>query len=76
VVKQLHAASPGLLPHLITAILKYGVHHTEWKKAICVVILEKTTIKHLNPYQPISLLPCLGKLAERIASARIISAGI
>jgi hypothetical protein len=77
-IKQLHAASPDLLLHLITAILKYGVHHTEWKKAICVVIPKhgKDNYKTPKSYRPISLLPCLGKLVERIASTRIMSAGI
>lgn len=69
---------PSALPQIITALLKYGCHHPEWKKAICVVVPKpgKSSYSKANSYRPISLLSSLGKLVEKIAATRISAAGI
>ena len=70
VIVKLHSYLPNILPDLITALFKYGVHHPEWKKAICVVVPkpEKSSYNTASAYRPIPLLSCLRKLVERIAS--------
>jgi ribonuclease HI len=77
-IKKLHENSPQLLPPLISAIFKHGIHHDSWKKAICIVIPKPGKRDYSLPesYRPISLLPCMGKLIERIAALRIMKAGI
>jgi hypothetical protein len=66
-------AMPSLLPTLITALFRFGIHHKSWKEAICVVIPKqgKKSYTTPTPYRPISLLSCLGKVVEKIASKRI-----
>jgi ribonuclease HI len=66
-------AMPSLLPTLITALFRFGIHHKSWKEAICVVIPKQGKKSYTTPtsYRPISLLSCLGKVVEKIASKRI-----
>jgi hypothetical protein len=63
-------AIPSLLPTLITALFRFGIHHKSWKEAICVAIPEQGKKSYTTPtsYHQISLLSCLGKVVEKIAS--------
>jgi hypothetical protein len=75
---QLNTAVPDLLPYLITAVLREGVHHPDWKKALCIVTPKHGKKNHSSPsaYHPISLLPCLAKLVGRIAADRLMNSAI
>ena len=75
---KLHEAVPSLLPQLASALLLHGIHYGKWKQATCVVIPKPGKPKYNvgSAYRPISLLSCLGKVTEKIAANRIMSAAL
>jgi hypothetical protein len=77
-VRQLHNSSPQTLPLLLTAMLRFAAHPSEWETANCVVIpkSEKTNYKSPSSYRPISLLSCFGKVFESIMCKRIENAAL
>jgi ribonuclease HI len=74
---HLNSTNPDIIPHIATALLRFGYHYHKWKHAICVVIPNqgKSSYKTAKSYRPISLLSCLGKIIEKIAATRISNAG-
>jgi hypothetical protein len=75
---QLNTVVPDLLPYLITAVLREGVHHPGRKKALCIVTPKpgEKNYSSSSAYCPISLLPCLAKLVEHIAADRLMNSAI
>jgi hypothetical protein len=67
---HVNKAMPSLLPKLITALFRFGIHHKSWREAICVVIPKQGMKSYTTPtsYRSISLLSYLGKVVEKIAS--------
>jgi hypothetical protein len=62
------------IPHIATAVFRFGYHYHKWKHAICLIILKqgKSSYKTAKSYHPIS---CLSKIIEKIAATRISNAG-
>jgi hypothetical protein len=61
------------LPLLFDALFRYEGFPDSWKLAQCVVIPKPGKPSYMTPkaYRPISLLPCISKIYERIAANRI-----
>jgi hypothetical protein len=61
------------LPHLFDALFRYEAFPDSWKLARCVVIPKPGKPSYMIPkaYRPISLLPCISKIYERIAANRV-----
>jgi ribonuclease HI len=77
-IRKVHEFSPKLLPKLFTALLRFSVHPQEWKTANCVILPKPGKPDYSLPraYRPISLLPCLGKILERIVADRTADAAL
>lgn len=73
--KLINIVLPNLMPiieHMFNYSLMYGAVPTTWKSAIIMPIPK---IKHpisINHYRPISILPFLSKVLERIVSDQLI----
>jgi hypothetical protein len=72
-IAKFHSACPSALPHLFDALFHYETFPDSWKLARCVVIPKPGKPLYTTPkaYRPISLLPCISKIYERIAANRI-----
>jgi ribonuclease HI len=75
-LKNFHQAFPHVLPTLFTAMFRFSVYPDEWKLALCVVIPKpgKTRYDSAKSYRPISLLPCLSKIFDRVTALRLARA--
>ena len=75
-IRQVHSSSPLLIPKIFTSLLTFRAHPVEWKTAICVILPKKGKPDYSVPkaYRPISLLPCLGKVFERLVADRTADA--
>jgi hypothetical protein len=72
-IAKFHSACPSALPHLFDALFRYEAFPESWKIARCVVIPKPRKPSYTTPkaYRPISLLPCISKIYERIVANRI-----
>ena len=71
-IKQLPKTYVEALLHLINLIWTTADVPKEWKKALITVIPKNDKpLDNINSYRPISLLPCLGKVMERMVSTRM-----
>ena len=63
----------GPLTTIYNAALKLGYHPLAWKKSTNVVLRKpsKKDYSLPNAYRPIALLPCLGKVFERLITGRL-----
>jgi hypothetical protein len=72
-IAKFHSACPSALPHLFDALFRFQAFPDSWKIAQCIVIPKPGKPSYTTPkaYRPISLLPCISKIYERIAANRI-----
>jgi hypothetical protein len=72
-IAKFHSACPSALPHLFDALFRYEAFPDSWKLTRCVVIPKPGKPSYMTPkaYRPISLLPCISKIYERIAANTI-----
>ena len=59
-----------ILSKLINRAIKFGLPN-EWKKACITMIPKKIKTSNPGDYRPISLISCLGKIAERLIRNRL-----
>lgn len=77
VLKKLPTKILEILTDIFNSSIKNRVYPDPWKNAIIIPILKKDKDKSLaTSYRPISLLPTLGKVFERILLRRIQNTGI
>jgi hypothetical protein len=78
VVQRFNNSLPHALPDLFRALSQYKCFPQEWKHANCNILQKQGRAKQGNPkgYRPISLLPYMGKIFEKIAAKRIATAGV
>ena len=64
--------APALVK-IFNACLKIQYFPSDWKKAVVLTIKKpnKENYKLASSFRPISLLPCIGKLLEKILNARM-----
>lgn len=73
ILKKLTNKSIILLTHIYNAMLRLSYFPPIWKFATIILICKPDKPKHLvTSYRPISLLPTLGKLFEKLILKRII----
>ena len=66
-LKNLPFVAVIYITNLFNAIIKLGYFPTEWKKSLIIMILKPGKDPTLaSSYRPISLLPCLSKLFEKV----------
>ena len=64
---------PGLLMHLINLSLTTNVFPTDWKIAKIIPIYKLGSCSNLDNYRPISILPVLSKIIEKIIHRQLMS---
>ena len=64
---------PGLLMHLINLSLTTNVFPADWKIAKIIPIYKSGSRSNLDNYRPISILPVLSKIIEKIKHRQLIS---
>ena len=67
--KMLKIAAGGLAPSLVFLFnqsISFGIVPTEWKLARVMPIFKKGKRQDLNNYRPISIIPAVAKVFERI----------
>ena len=72
-LKIAYRAIPDYFHSLYEVLLRYGYHPKAWREATIVVIKKTGKPNYGIPkaYRPISLLNCLGKIAEKIMATRL-----
>ena len=69
------ALSPQILSELVDLFnysFKKGIVPTQWKEGVIIPIIKPNKNKSiLRSYRPITLLSCLGKLLDRVATKRL-----
>jgi ribonuclease HI len=78
VIAQFQNALTPALRNLCDVLCRHSAFPDTWKKACCVVIPKpgKTSYTTARSYRPISLLPCLSKVFDRLAANRIAQSAI
>jgi len=72
-LKNLPFIAIVFITKLFNAILKFGYYPSEWKKSLIIMILKPGKDPTLaSSYRPISLLPCLSKLFEKVLLAKLM----
>lgn len=73
VIKNLCKSFPALMLNLFNRCMLLGYFPTSWKKGIVVFFRKKNKNPRLpRSYRPITLLPVMGKIFERIIKTRIL----
>lgn len=75
-IHVLHLCTPFILPfltHLINYCISNSVYPTTWKKALVIPKPKKTSPKEYRDLRPISILPCLSKILEKIINEQLIN---
>ena len=71
-LKNLPFVAVVYISKLFNAIIKLGHFPSEWKKSLVIMILKPGKDPTLaSSYRPISLLPCLSKLFEKVLLAKL-----
>ena len=73
VVKSLIHRISDVLTHIINVSFESGIFPEQWKKAIIKPISKVTVPLSPSEYRPISLLPALSKIIEKLANKQIVS---
>ena len=68
IIKQVKKQISEPLTHLINTSLKLSYFPEEWKKAKVIPIFKSKDKKDVNNYRPISLLPTLSKVLEKVVA--------
>ncbi|KAK8013685.1 reverse transcriptase (RNA-dependent DNA polymerase) domain-containing protein [Apiospora marii] len=73
IVREAHAAIPDVFYKAYKALFHSGYHPAAWKTAIGIVLPKRNKPDYSRPkaYRPISLLPCLSKLLEKLFANRL-----
>ena len=71
ILKHLPEVCLDRLARYYTLCLNWGYFPIAWKKALVTMIPKPSKDLTPNNYRPISLLPCLGKLFEKIIKTRV-----
>ena len=72
VIKSLMPRISSILAHIINVSFKVGIFPDRWKKAIIKPIPKVTVPLSPGEYRPISLLPALSKIIEKLANRQIV----
>ena len=72
-LKRAYTAIPDYFHSLYEVLLRAGYHPQAWREATIVIIKKNGKPDYSAPkaYRPISLLNCLGKIAEKIMATRL-----
>ena len=70
-LKDAFLVIPTQLSYLFNVIFTTGIYPTSWKRANVVPLYKGGDLTSVNNYRPISLLPLLGKIIEKIIHAQI-----
>jgi hypothetical protein len=78
VIAHFHRTLLIALPNLFDELLRYSAFPNAWKLMRCIVIPKASKASYMIPksYCPISLIPCLSKVFEKLAANRIARATI
>lgn len=74
--KLVHLAGPAIIPSitkLINLSLSHGVVPKSWKEANVIPLYKKGDRSDINNYRPVSILPCLSKILERIVFKHVFN---
>src|SRR5437016_7125909 len=73
IIQKAYATIPKLFYQLYYHLIKIGFHPECWKEEIGVIIKKPNKENYLDPksYRLISLINCLGKIAEKIVVERL-----
>ncbi len=74
IIQELHKTSPKLFTKLYNKSLELNCVPKEWKKSVVKVLPKpgKTDFTDAKAYRPISLLPIMGKISEKLIIQRIM----
>src|SRR6266536_1016442 len=75
IIQKVYNSIPEYFHHIYQNLIRLGYHPKYWKTAIGVILRklgEKRNWSKPKSYRIISLLTCLGKIAEKIITARLI----
>ena len=67
-----HIVAPSLT-EIFTTSINTGIFPTEWKTTRVTPILKKSKKNDLNNYRPISVIPTVAKILEKIAYEQLFS---
>ena len=73
-IKWAWGSAGETIHYILKWSLRLGVHHSDWKQAVMVIIPKPNKSSYSIPkaYCPIQLLECLGKLLEKIVAKRLM----
>ena len=73
IIRKAMTIIPQFFFQVYHSLFKLGQHPSQWKNAVGIIIPKRNKKDYSAPkaYRPISLLPCLSKLLERIYSNRL-----
>ena len=73
IIQQAYKIIPGILNKLYTTVLHHGYHPTSWRQGIGAILKKSGDRDSQLPksYRIITLLNCLGKVAEKILATRL-----
>lgn len=73
IIKAVHECNPNLFRDAFNKCLELGVFPQSWKISVVKVIPKPNTVNHTpNSLRPISLVPVLGKILEKLMIDRIM----
>ena len=74
IIQKAYSTIPELFHQLYYKLIKFGFHPDCWKDSIGVIIKKSNKDNYSDPksYRIISLLNCLGKIAEKIIAQRLL----
>ncbi|KAK8076813.1 hypothetical protein PG996_002983 [Apiospora saccharicola] len=73
IIREAHAAIPNVFYKVYKALFHSGYHPAAWKTPIGIVLPKRNKPDYSRPkaYRPISLLPYLSKLLEKLFANRL-----
>jgi hypothetical protein len=76
IIQQAFLAMPDIFYRIYSKLIEKGYHPKQWREAIGVILRKENTEKKRDysmpkAYRVISLLNCLGKVAEKIIATRL-----
>ena len=74
-VSMLRLTFPVIAPHLLNVVnasLVSGILPSEWKVATVVPILKAGSPEEQNNYRPVSVIPTVAKLTERVVCTQLV----
>ena len=62
-----------ILCHIFNRSLTNGIYPETWKRALVIPLYKKGIKSDINNYRPVSLLPCVSKVFEKLIFQHIFS---